>query len=255
MKRDNVFKKAGKLLSMAKEVSKEKGVYYGIRSRIKITFTWLTNSLEYYLEYYYHRIFKSARTFTFWGNTYNYFIHKYNATWRSERTVEVPIIWKIVNEYRGKKILEVGNVLSHYFSVNHDILDKYEKADNVINQDVCDFQSSKKYDLIVTISTLEHVGWDENPRKPMKVLQAIENLKSLLAPKGKIIVTLPLGHNHVLDSLLNEGKIQFTKMYCLKRVSKDNRWIETNSENIKNAKYNHPFNKANGLVIGIIEKK
>ncbi|MBT9148072.1 MAG: hypothetical protein DDT32_01842 [Syntrophomonadaceae bacterium] len=251
MKRDNIFKKAGKLLSRAKEVSKDKGVYYVIRSGIKITFTWPTNTLRYY----YRKISKSSRTFTFQGNTYNYFIHKYNATWSNERTVEVPIIWKIVNESRGKKILEVGNVLSHYFSVNHDILDKYEEVDNVINQDVCDFQSSKKYHLIVSISTLEHVGWDEKPREPMKILQATENLKSLLAPKGKIIVTLPLGYNPEMDRLLNDTKIQFTKMYCLKRISRDNKWIETNWKDVNNAKYNHPFNNANGLVIGIIEKK
>ena len=25
-----------------------------------------------------------------------------------------------------KKILEVGNVLSHYFRINHDVVDKYE---------------------------------------------------------------------------------------------------------------------------------
>lgn len=249
MKRANVFRKAGKLLSRAEEVSKEKGVYYSIRSGIETIFTWLTNSLSYY----YIKIFKSSRTFTFQGNTYNYFTHKYNSTWRNERSVEVPIIWKSVNESRGKKILEVGNVLSHYYSINHDILDKYEEADNVINQDVCDFQSSKKYDLIVSISTLEHVGWDENPREPMRILQAIENLKSLLAPQGKIIVTLPLGYNPEMDRLLNDAKIRFTKMYCLKRISKDNKWIEANWKDVNNTKYNHLFHIANGLVIGMIE--
>ncbi len=89
----------------------------------------------------------------------------------------------------------------------------------------------------------------------MKILQATENLKSLLAPKGKIIVTLPLGYNPEMDRLLNDTKIQFTKMYCLKRISRDNKWIETNWKDVNNAKYNHPFNNANGLVIGIIEKK
>ena len=41
--------------------------------------------------------------------------------------------------------------------------------------------ATDKYDLIVTISTLEHVGWDEEPRDPSKVLRAIENLKSCYA--------------------------------------------------------------------------
>lgn len=247
MKRNNFFKKIRKLFARVKEISKEKGIYYVFHVGIRIIFNWLFG-------YWYYKIFKSSRTFAFQGNTYNYFIHKYNRAWRNERTVEVPIIWKIVNESKGKKILEVGNVLSHYFSVNHDILDKYEEANNVINQDVCDFQSSKKYDLIVSISTLEHVGWDEKPCEPMKILQAIESLKRLLAPKGKIIVSLPLGYNLEMDRLLNDTKIQFTKMYCLKRISRDNKWIETNWKDVNNTKYNHPFNNANGLVIGIIEK-
>jgi hypothetical protein len=55
----------------------------------------------------------------------------------------------------------------------------------------------------VSISTLEHVGWDEMTREPMKILKAIENLKNLTNPKGKIVVTLPLGYNPELDRLLN----------------------------------------------------
>jgi SAM-dependent methyltransferase len=157
------------------------------------------------------------RTFTFQGETYRYFYHKYNTTWRNERAVEIPIVWKIVKKYMDRNILEVGNVLSHYFSVNHDILDKYEKAKGVINQDVVNFSTAKKYDLIVCISTLEHVGWDETPREHMKILHAIENLKKLLAPKGKIVITLPLGYNPELDKLLKNGKIHFTKRFCMRR--------------------------------------
>jgi len=252
MNQNNFLKRAGRLFVRAKEVSKEKGIYYVVRVGIRMIFNWPMNSFGYW----YYKTFKSLRTFTFQNDTYNYFYHKYNTTWRNERAVEVPIIWRMVEKYHRQKILEVGNVLSHYFPVNVDtILDKYEKADGVVNQDVIDFQSTRKYDLIISVSTLEHVGWDEKPREPMKILQAIENLKSLLAPKGKIIVTLPLGYNTEMDKLLRDGKIQFTKMYCLKRISNDNKWIETNWEDIKNAKYNYPFNNANGLVIGIIEKK
>jgi hypothetical protein len=58
--------------------------------------------------------------------------------------------------------------------------------------------------LIVSISTLEHVGWDEEDKNPVKVLQAIEILKSLLAPLGKIVVTLPLGYNPIIDDYLKK---------------------------------------------------
>jgi len=190
------------------------------------------------------------KVFKFQGNTFSYFYHEYNRTWENERAIEVPIIWEIVERHRARNILEVGNVLSHYFPVNHDIVDKYEKADGVINQDVVYFQPSKRYDLIISISTLEHVGWDEEPRDPAKILLAIENLERLLAPGGKMIITLPLGYNSELDKLLREGMIQFTRRFFLKRISKDNQWKE-----VRNAKYGEPFPAANGLIIGFIERE
>ncbi len=196
----------------------------------------------------------SEYTFVFRGTTFTYFYHEYNTTWATERAVEIPIVMSIVNGYEGKRILEVGNVLSHYFPVKHDIVDKYEQAPGVINEDVVDYKPSEKYDLIVSISTLEHVGWDEEPKEPAKVLAAIENLKNCLAPTGKIVVTLPMGQNPHLDRLLNEKKLQFTRQYFLKRITADNKWVQAEWEDVKNAEYNYPFPFANGVIIGIIEK-
>lgn len=204
---------------------------------------------------FYYKMFRSSRTFRFCGKTYRYFYHTYNTTWRYARAVEVPIIWEMVRIYHGKRILEVGNVLSHYFSVKHDILDKYEKGIGVINEDVVDFQPSNHYDLVVSISTLEHVGWDEKPKDNEKILRAIENLKRCVARGGKIIETLPLGYNLEMDRLFREGRMQFTKQYFLKRTTQDNRWVEVDWEDVKDAKYNHPFPNANALIVGLIEKR
>lgn len=203
---------------------------------------------------WYYLKFKSTRSFRFNGEKYNYFYHKYSITWNNERTIEVPIIWKIVKKYENKNILEVGNVLSHFFDFQHDIVDKYEIADGVINQDVVDFKPLKKYDLIVAISTLEHVGWDETPREPLKIFRAIENLKSLITEDGKIIITLPKGHSPVLDKLLSENKLKFSEQYFLKRISRNNKWKQTNWKKISKAVYGYPVRySANGLIIGIIK--
>ncbi|MBI5022540.1 MAG: methyltransferase domain-containing protein [Ignavibacteriales bacterium] len=249
MNRNIYFKKTEKLVSKAQEVYQEKGVGYAIYSGIKMLLNWITNPLSYH----YAKLFKSSKTFLFQGINYNYFIHKYNTPWKNERAVEVPIIMKNVDESKGKIVLEIGNVLSHYYSFTHDIVDKYDVASGVINQDVCDFQTAKKYDLIISISTLEHVGWDENPRDPKKILHAIDNLKSLLAPGGKIIVTLPLGYNPEMDKLLNESKIKFSKVHFLKRISRNNIWIEANWTDVSHTSYDYSFMTATGLVVGIIE--
>ncbi len=206
--------------------------------------------------YYFYKIFRSSRTFIFQNNSYKYFYHPYNVTWMSERAVEIPIIWRTVENHQGEQILEVGNVLSHYYDINHCVLDKHERGRGVINQDVVDFKPRRKYNLIVSISTLEHVGWDENiknkERDPQKIFYAIDNLKRCLAHGGKIIVTLPVGQNLNMDKLIRDRKIVFSELYFLKRISADNEWIETDFEHVANIRYDEPYIGANGIIIGII---
>jgi len=217
----------------------------------------LFDQLSCYVAYYYFKIFKSSKTFTFQGERYKYFYHRYNNTWNNERAVEIPIIWAIVKDYREKKkrILESGNVLSHYFHCNHDIIDKYEKDKGIVNEDVVTFQPKGKYDLIVSISTFEHIGWDERPRTPMKIFYAIENLSKCLSYGGKIVATMPIGYNKKMDKFFKSGTIAFTTQYYLKRTSKNNKWVETMRDDVFKLKYGKPFPKANGLIIGIIEKR
>ena len=188
------------------------------------------------------------------GKKYRYLYHRHNYSWRHERCVEVPIIWDLVKKYtgRGKNVLEVGNVLINYYPVKHDVLDKYEIARNVINEDVVTFKPKKKYDLIVSISTLEHVGWDEPKRDRMKIPRAIESLRGMLSKSGKLVFTMPLGYNKFLDELLASGKLKFNDTYYMKRISKDNQWVETSWDDVRDTKYGHSFIGANALVIGIV---
>jgi SAM-dependent methyltransferase len=197
------------------------------------------------------------KAFEFQGRNYDYFYHLYNTTWKTERAVEVPIVWDAVQQYKesNKRILEVGNVMSHYFSpIKYDIVDKYEKMDGVINNDVVDFHPSEKYDLIICISTLEHVGWDEEPQDPMKVIESIKNLKNCLAPKGKLIVTIPLGYNHPLDVLIKEEKLGFTSQGYLKKISWAHKWKEVGVSEINNARYGYPYPYATAVMIGSYQK-
>ena len=207
-----------------------------------------------WLYFVYYKMKKSKRNFVFNGKKYNYFYNKYNFTWTNERAVEIAIVRDILRLNRGKRILEVGNVLSHYFNVGHDILDKYERSEGVINEDIVVFRPEKKYDMIISISTLEHIGWDEKPRDNKKIIRAIKNLRNILTRNGKIIITLPLGSNRYLDNLLRQGKIKFSKAYYFKRISNNNEWVETDWNQVKNSKYNYPYPFANGLIIGVLKK-
>lgn len=201
-----------------------------------------------------YRWFRAGRTFSLDGRTYRYFLHPYNTAWRTERTVEVPIVWETVRESRGRRILEVGNVLSHYFPVSHEIVDKYERGPSVRNVDVVDVRPDPPYDLIVSISTLEHVGMDEEEKEPRKPLRAVRHLRDCLAPGGRLVATIPLGQNPELDRMLDEGEIPFTRRLCMKRITAGNDWIETDWESIRGSRHDHPFRAANGLVVGIIDR-
>lgn len=256
------------ILFRAKKVAKEKGYLYVISSGIRIPIERFNSFFNQdNIQYYRYKIFKSRLSFNFNGKRYNYFYHPYNATWKNERTVEVPIAMEIIcnEDFNSNNILEVGNVLSHYFPVSHDIIDKYEIADNVVNCDISEIQTSKKYDLILCISTLEHVGWDEhlfdknfeedtNSLDETTILNAIKKLRTLLQDQGKIIFTVPVGYNKILDGLLKENRIPINEMYCLKRISDDNKWIQVDWEEIENINYEfYPCYRTKGLVIGIIE--
>lgn len=214
-----------------------------------------------FLDYY--RLFKGGRKLTFQGQTYDYFYHRYNLTFSNERVVEIPLAWAVVKKYDPSRVLEVGNVLGHYYPVKHDVLDKYEVAKGVLNQDVIAYQPNKTYDLIVAISTLEHVGWDEDPREPAKFLRAVEHLTTLLAPGGALFITLPIDYNAAVDEYLKEGRIPFTTVGYTKRISEDNRWRECGWDEVVGMRYRKAHRNragvmesatATGLVIGSIVK-
>lgn len=198
----------------------------------------------------------AATSFQLNTKSYSYFAHPYNHTWLNERAVEVPIVWQAVKTAitNNKTILELGNVLPHYFQTHHDVIDKYELAEGVINQDIVSFSPKKKYDLIVGISTLEHIGWDEPKKEKSKIPKTLKKLRSLLKKNGQAILTFPLGHNAYLDDLAYSHKLDFDQLHWLHRVSWDNRWkqIETPPNNTQ---YNQPFCNANVIGVGTVLKK
>jgi len=169
--------------------------------------------IKHCLEWIYFNL-RPVRYFDFDGKKYRYLYAFYNATWTAERKIELPIFLEIVRQTNGA-ILEVGNVLQHYAKVRHDIVDKYEKYPGVVNEDAVDFKPKKKYDLIISISTLEHVGWDESVKDPEKPLKAIKNLISLLKPQGKLVFSFPLGYNPHLDKLISHPPFKIAHKWIL----------------------------------------
>ncbi|MDD4353777.1 MAG: hypothetical protein PHN56_04955 [Candidatus Nanoarchaeia archaeon] len=198
-------------------------------------------------------LFIKRREIVFKKKRINYFFHKYNHTWANERTIEVPLVLSLIKNVPKENILEIGNVLSHYVRTGWDTLDKYEISGSVINEDALSFKPFKKYKYIISISTLEHIGFDEEPREDEKILKTISNLKdNCLDKNGKIIFTMPIGWNLNLDNLLRQNKINLVEAYYFKRISWDNKWIISNKEEVLKTKFAKPYIGANGLILGVI---
>lgn len=240
-------------IELAKKAYKNKGLWYLITKSIIIFFTQLYCILSYYFFILKSKLSSKQKSFLINGKSFKYFYHYNNTTWKNERTIEVPVIYEKIKSYEGKNILEIGNVISNYIPFQGDIVDKYDQHPNIINEDVVNFKPKHKYDLIISISTLEHVGFDEEIKDPEKIIKSILNLAKYIENDGEFIFTVPLGYNPHLDRFLKEKKLKLTKAVFLRRTSQDNSWIQIQKDKIENCKYNHPYPFANCILIGTIK--
>jgi hypothetical protein len=193
------------------------------------------------------------RSFQVEGKRCGYLFHPHTTTWRNERCVEIPLAAEVLNAWSGKRVLEVGNVLQHFMPIEHEVLDKYELSAGVINEDVVDFTPSAPYDLIVSVSTLEHVGWDELELEPEKAGTAITRLIGLLAPGGRLWITVPRGYHRYLDKYVDDGTIPFTHLVFLRRTSRRD-WRQVRHEDVKGLPYGVGIEGAVAIMIGIADK-
>lgn len=194
------------------------------------------------------KTFGSHRTFSVDGKEFHYFYHFYNNTYGAERCVEIPVVWSMLQAANGGDVLEIGNVLQHYFSFPHDVLDKYEIAEGVINQDVVTFTPGKRYSTIVSISTLEHVGFDEDVKEHGKPRRAIEHLKSLLTHDGTLILTAPVGYNPAIDEGIRHDHFGFDEIIALKRDGFST-WCQVSLQEALQAQWWSPYPYGNAIVI------
>ncbi|QBX56873.1 DUF268 domain-containing protein [Nocardioides seonyuensis] len=221
--------------------ARERGVATVLASGLRWGWQWLRG---------HPRTGGSSGSFQWEGAALPYFVHPYHYTWLNERAVEVALAREILARHAGADVLEVGNVLSHYVSDPHSIVDKYEQAPGVLNLDVADLDLQREFDLVLAISTLEHVGLDEDVVDPAKPARAIRRLKAHLKPGGMLWVTHPVGYNCDLDDQIRSGEIEFTRLRALKREPTHNTWREVPLDQAWGTPYDRLLYTAHALVVG-----
>jgi hypothetical protein len=188
------------------------------------------------------------------GAALPYLRHPYNYTWLNERAVEVPLaLAQLQQAGPGARVLEIGNVLAHYQPGAHTVVDKYEQAPGVHNVDVVDIEIGPvlpgPVDLVLAVSTLEHVGLDEEVRDPGKPARAIAHLTSLLAAGGRLWCTFPVGYNPALDEGLRADGLGFTRLTALRRTGRDNRWEQVPVADVWGTGYDWLLYTAQAIVV------
>ncbi len=201
------------------------------------------------------------RYFWFRGRRYAYY--RSRKTRFNERAVELPIVKRELDRCGGS-ILEVGNVFHKHGSKSPPewpVVDLYEKPyAHVINEDITKFETAERYDLVVSVSTLEHVGFDyEEEADPTKGLRAVKKIRPLLKTGGRLIVTSGFGYNKYWDRMVVSGEIEFDRIDCMIRVSsqEENQWVESTLSEASKKKYRRKrgagLQTATGLMIGEID--
>jgi SAM-dependent methyltransferase len=191
-------------------------------------------------------------TFEYDGEQLAYFLAPYNVTWANERCVELAIAEELLARESGS-VLEIGNVWSHYAEHDHAVVDKYEVAPGVENIDVVDIDPSLKFDLVFSLSTMEHVGWDEEPREPEKLRSALDRLRQLISPGGSAVITFPLGWNHWLDEQIFSTGLEFDRLDWYERTGRFCSWRLSDRDALFGREYGTPYINANGLVVAVLK--
>lgn len=188
--------------------------------------------------------------FVFQGRTLETFYHPYNMTWATERMVEVPIIREYLRKAAGANILEIGNVLSHYGPVSHVVLDKFERGPGVINEDILNYNPGCKYDLIVSISTFEHIGYDDESEIPsaQKIQEALHCSRGLLGIQGRLVISVPIAYNPDLDALIRDENLGMAAETYLRRVASRD-WRACSKEEALRCRFGKPFPYGNALLV------
>lgn len=193
----------------------------------------------------------AQRRFVLDGESHAYHVAPDTRTWDNERAVELAVMRRVLQRSEGsKRVLEVGNVLGHYFDICHPVLDKYEHDEHVTwNEDVIDFQPPFVPELVLSVSTLEHVGHSESPPDLAKFRRAIDAIAGWLAPEGRLVFTVPLGYNPAVGAYLDSSHALRASVRCMRRATIDNLWVQIDYDEVREIRYNRPFPCANAIAI------
>lgn len=140
-----------------------------------------------------------------------------------ERVVEYPWVFSRIPENPGQRVLDAGSVLNYEFLVSKNLIAQSEltictlspEKRNYCNAGVSyvfgdlrdTYFANSAFDVIISISTIEHIGLDNTKfhqkksisreSKDGSYLDAVKEYKRVLRSGGKCFVTVPFGKRFI----------------------------------------------------------
>lgn len=211
------------------------------------------------------------KEFVFNGHRLGYFFHSHNNFGLTERAVEIPIVRYYLGQANYQNVLEIGNVTDHYYTYfsqawlgkKKTVVDRYEQAYGVINEDIGAYSPNVKSDFVFSISTFEHMDADlgRNPeyRPGCSSLGTVaaDNIKhvsdTLLRDEGKFVITAPLGYTPEWDTtfysgVLDECNFAHWRPYLFRR-KKEFTWEQVDVAEGRGITDRYPMSKPSYLSI------
>jgi hypothetical protein len=165
--------------------------------------------------------------------------------WRTERCVELALGEHVLTGRDPEDVLEIGNVLRFAGLGRHAVVDKYERGPGVLNVDIVDYEPERRFGLAVSISTLEHVGYDEDPRDLEKAARALGRVSELA---DDLLVTMPVGYHQAFERAFLDGP--FDEVDLLVKTSRRANWVRRPLAERHDISYASPYMCGNGILVG-----
>jgi hypothetical protein len=159
--------------------------------------------------------------FSFKNREYEYFIHPYNDSNRTERKVEVALLKEYIQNI--KHFIEIGCVSPYYIDhVMHKVYDLSDDHPKAINLDADSLDLNNIN--ILSISTIEHFGMGDynNPVQKNKAINFLQKVLQLQC--CKYLISWPLGYNLDLDEYVFSNIP--TARYIVRDDNSINSWVE-----------------------------
>lgn len=144
----------------------------------------------------------------------------------SERAIEVPLVIDFLsNCVRAKPVIEFGCVLPYYILKrrNHIVYDLADQHPDNVRRDIRTLTDDDLRGVVISISTLEHIGTGEYGIKASDV-SAVDVLKRIIANAKSYFITFPLGCNKTLDDFVANAT-DLNEKYVTRAATDSNDWM------------------------------